>query len=186
MSYDLSGKRFGRLVAESIYHKDGKRFWLCRCDCGEFAIVRTNQLVSGRTTSCGCYMRERRLQNLKRCPKKSINEYENIRIDGHNKKWNAIKHQYPRIYSIWHGMKSRCNYPKNKCYHHYGGRGISVCKEWDESFNTFANWALTNGYADNLSIDRIDVNGNYCPENCRWVTNAEQQRNKRKSPSRTA
>lgn len=78
-------------------------------------------------------------------------------------------------------MKSRCYYEKNKCYRSYGGRGISICDEWLKSFDAFAEWSLVNGYADNLTIDRIDVDGNYSPDNCRWITNAEQQKNKRKS-----
>ena len=94
-----------------------------------------------------------------------------------------IKHgmRNTRLYSIWHGMKERCYNTKHKFYKHYGGRGIKVCEEWKNDFQTFADWALSHGYADNLTIDRIDVNGNYEPSNCQWATNAEQQRNKRNS-----
>ena len=83
-----------------------------------------------------------------------------------------------RIYGIWHGIKARCYYPKNAGYSHYGGRGINVCDEWKNNFQAFYDWAMANGYNDNLSIDRIDVNGNYEPSNCRWLTIKEQQNNK--------
>lgn len=87
-----------------------------------------------------------------------------------------------RIYNIWHSMKSRCYYEKDKCYKSYGGRGIIVCEEWsnkDTGFVNFFNWSVRNGYSDNLTIDRINVNGNYEPSNCRWITMVEQQSNKR-------
>lgn len=190
---DISGQRFGRLVAETLDHSaDHKRFWRCACDCGNVIVIRQDQLTTGRTKSCGCYKKECQLTNLKmgriKKPqiKKPRDDQKTSRIDGHYKTWNPLKHEHPRLYRIWQSMKSRCYYKKNKCYSCYGGRGISICKEWLGSFNTFADWALSNGYKDNLSIDRIDVNGDYEPENCRWATNAEQQKNKRKSPSRIA
>lgn len=83
-----------------------------------------------------------------------------------------------RLYGIWQNMKNRCRNPKVRCYKYYGGKGISVCGEWNESFVCFRDWAINNGYTDELTLDRIDVNGNYCPENCRWVPFAEQGFNK--------
>lgn len=190
---DISGKRFGRLLAMEYDHSaNHKRFWRCACDCGKVTVIRQDQITTGKTRSCGCYLKETQVSNLNKGrikkPKKQKQRdaQQTNRIDGHYKTWNPIKHKYPRIYRIWQSMKSRCYYKNNKCYSCYGGRGISICSEWISDFNTFANWALTHGYKDNLSIDRIDVNGNYEPGNCRWVTMAEQQKNKRKRPSRIA
>lgn len=152
---DLTGQRFGRLtVLADAGRKDGRAVWLCRCDCGHHTTVRSSNLIQGRATSCGCWRRE--------APSK------------HNGKGT-------RLYNIWRAMAQRCGYPKHKSYKDYGGRGIRVCQEWAESFATFQEWAQANGYQDDLTIDRVDVNGNYCPENCRWATKAEQNRNQRKS-----
>lgn len=93
---------------------------------------------------------------------------------------SGAKKNYPRIYKIWQGIRQRCNNPNDKDYDDYGGRGIKVCEEWNKSSMAFIQWALQNGYADNLSIDRRDTNGDYCPENCHWATGTEQARNKRK------
>lgn len=177
---DISGQRFGRLVAISVHHsKNHRRFWACNCDCGNQAIVRQDQLITGKTKTCGCFQLEAKARCLER-KKKPVKHKE------HNKRWNPLKHEYPRIHRIWQGMKSRCYYPKNKCFHCYGGRGIRVCDEWSNSFNSFAEWALNNGYRDDLTIDRINVDGSYMPSNCRWVTMEDQQKNKRKRPSRKA
>lgn len=92
---------------------------------------------------------------------------------------SGVKKNYPRIFKIWQGMRQRCNNPNDKDYKNYGKRGIKVCAEWDSSSETFVKWALQNGYSESLSIDRQDVNGDYCPENCRWATTVEQGRNKR-------
>lgn len=91
----------------------------------------------------------------------------------------GVKKSHPRIYKAWQSMRQRCNNPKDKNYSDYGGRGISVCDEWNKGPEAFVLWALLNGYQDGLSIDRKDVNGNYCPENCRWATATQQARNKR-------
>ncbi len=96
-------------------------------------------------------------------------------------KYGELRKQNMRIYHIWESMKSRCYDSKNKCYYLYGGRGIAVCDEWKNDFLKFCDWALNNGYADNLTIDRIDNYKGYFPDNCRWATNLEQQRNKRNS-----
>lgn len=152
---NLEGQRFGRLIVikrvKTPNENDGHIYWLCQCDCGNTAIVRGNRLISGITTSCGCY-----------------------------KKVASIKHGMfgTRIYQIWANMKRRCNNPDNIKYKNYGGRGIIVCEEWNKDFMTFYNWAINNGYSDKLTIDRINVNGNYEPNNCRWTDMKTQQSNR--------
>lgn len=154
---DLTGQKFGRLTvverAEDYVGKSGNRKvrWLCKCECGKEAIIRGCDLKDGHTKSCGCD------------PKR------------HNKKHGLGG---TRLYSTWNGMKRRCSNPNDKEYKNYGGRGVKVCDEWIDDFTKFYNWAVSHGYDDNLTIDRIDVNGNYEPSNCRWVTMKTQQNNK--------
>ena len=157
----LEGERYGKLVvveeAEPIYSKTGKmiRRWKCKCDCGNITIVRHGDLRNGSTVSCGCY------------------NYE---------KESAVKtHGYSRtkLGNVFEGMKQRCNNPKNKNYEKYGGRGIKICTEWLNDPKKFFDWAIKNGYKEGLSIDRIDVNGNYEPDNCRWAGNETQCLNQR-------
>lgn len=157
---DLTGKRFYKLTVickdDSMY--DGKHvFWKCICDCGNEIIVRKDSLISGHSKSCSCYLQER---------------YK----DGHLKT-HGMKNT--RLYAIWLGMKQRC-YNKNASkYKNYGGRGVTVCDEWVNDFENFYLWSINNGYEKRLTIDRISVNGNYCPENCRWATFEIQNYNKR-------
>lgn len=156
---NLKGQRFFRLVViERAFRKDDTHhaFWKCKCDCGNEITVRADSLLNGHAKSCGCYLQER---------------YS----DGHLK---THGHSYDRIYSTWQGIKQRCLNTKCQAYDLYGGRGITICDSW-LSFENFYDWALKNGYADNLSIDRINVNGNYEPSNCRWANCETQNYNKR-------
>ena len=157
---DLTGHKYGRLLvigeAEPFYGSGRKRrMWLTQCDCGNTLVVRGENLRQGNTTSCGCVKK--------------------IRIKESNSTHRMSK---TRIWNIWNTMKERCNNPNSINYKNYGGRGIKICESWYE-FTIFYNWAISNGYKDNLTIDRINNDGDYCPENCRWVTPLTQSRNKR-------
>jgi hypothetical protein len=162
-SPDLTGQRFGRLTCIKMIGRDNqyRPIWLCKCDCGKETKVISSRLRREETKSCGCLGREKRA---------AANTTHSLLIGKRDKA--------PRLYSIWRNMKQRCFNPKASKYEIYGGRGITVCKEWLEYLN-FHNWAIQNGYSDELSIDRIDSDGNYEPSNCRWVSYSEQNSNKR-------
>jgi len=152
---DLTGQKFGRLTATKLirFEKGKKTVWLWDCDCGKQREILVDSVKSGKTKSCGCA----KIGN------------KNGRIHG------GIK---TRLYRIWHGMKTRCNNVNDKHYSDYGGRGIKIYEEWYD-FSIFQDWADENGYEQNLTIDRINNNGNYEPSNCKWSTTIQQNRNRR-------
>lgn len=151
---DLIGLRFGRLTVVEKVGKTKNRdtLWRCKCICGKETVHKGTHLKSGRSQSCGC-----------------------LRIELRTTHGGADT----RLYRIWRNMKQRCRNPNSTSYKHYGALGVGVCVEW-ENFGGFQKWAIENGYKDDLTIDRIDPEGNYEPINCRWATYAEQQHNKRK------
>lgn len=153
---DLTGQKFGKLtVLEKCKSLNSSTRWLCQCDCGNLTIVHATSLKSGNTKSCGCVRSElsksRATHGMTKTP----------------------------LYGVWNSMKQRCNNPNSTSFASYGKRGVSVCKEWEDDFMNFHNWANASGYAEGLSIDRINVNGNYEPSNCRWVDIETQANNKR-------
>lgn len=154
---NMIGQRFGRLIVISYIGSGRNRgaMWLCQCDCGKTTKSSRTNLIRGAMKSCGCEKNER---------VSILNK-----IHGMTRK---------RPYRIWQNMKTRCLNPKYKQWENYGGRGITICDEWKDNFQAFYDWAIANGYADNLTIDRINNDGNYCPENCRWTTMAEQNKNR--------
>lgn len=152
---EMKKMKFGNLVPIEKIKKNDKIFWLCQCDCGNKKIVDGRHLLSKHTRSCGCLQKE------------SVSKIS---------KTHGLSNT--RLHSIWQSMKSRCSC-KGGSYKNYGGRGIFVCEEWKNSFENFYNWAINNGYKNNLYLERKNNDGNYCPENCCWITYKEQQRNKR-------
>lgn len=154
---DLTGQRFGKLTAIRSYYDSSKKvtFWECVCDCGNTTAVRANRLVHHRTNSCGC-----------------------LRAESNNHKKTTHGMSKTHLYNAWHSMKARCYNKNDVRYARYGGRGINVCDEWKQSFDAFKHWALANGYQEGLTLDRINNDEGYYPNNCRWVCTAVQNNNR--------
>lgn len=158
---NIVGQKYGRLtvIEYAGKFKDGHMSaWRCKCDCGNEVVVIGRNLKNGNTKSCGCIAKE-------------INKNCDL----------FKKHGYSgtKLYAVWKGIIQRCFNKNNKEYKNYGGRGITICREWKNDFVNFYDWAISNGYEEKLTIDRINVNGNYEPSNCRWATTKTQSRNRR-------
>lgn len=148
---DITGKKFNHLEVIKLDHeKNGVRYWLCKCDCGNNKVINGDKIKRGEVKACGC-------------------------LRGKKTKYN---YQNKKLYKKWQHMMSRCYNENDISYKNYGGRGIKVCNKW-KNYDEFAKWSLTHGYSENLEIDRINVNGSYSPRNCRYITNLENKRNRR-------
>lgn len=164
--YDLSGEKFGRLkVIERVENKANRIQFLCICECGNEKITSSELLRRGSVRSCGCLRKELAAKQLR---KHKVSSEEN-----------------KRLYRSWQKMNLRCFDPDDKKFKDYGARGITVCDQWRD-FSTYANWAFENGYSDELTLDRIDVNGDYTPDNCRWADYFVQSRNSRLRKTNTS
>lgn len=157
--HDHIGEKYGRWTVMRYVGTDEKyrRRVLVKCECGTERTVRFSELKYGASTSCGCYSKERA-------------------------KRDATKHGLCRktpLYDVWVGMKNRCNNIRSNVYNYYGGRGITICKEWEDNFEVFFNWAIENGYKKGLQLDRENNEKGYSPSNCRFITSKLNNRNKR-------
>lgn len=162
---DYIGKKFGKwtILENAGKSKDGHKIVKCRCECGTESIQALSSLINGKTMQC------------RNCALKYLNEISSTHgLTGHP------------LQNVWNSMKQRCSNEKQPHYKYYGAKSIKVCDEWLNSFESFYNWAINNGYKKGLSIDRIDVNGDYCPENCRWTTNKIQSINRNKQLNNTS
>lgn len=155
---ELAGQTFGNLkVIRRVGSKWGHSLWKCECKCGTICTRTANQFTQNMNVSCGCMT--------------SIAQRNGRYHHGQTG---------TRLHRIWKAMKTRCNNPNTSYFKYYGGKGISVCEEWEKSFESFQEWALSHGYGNDLTIDRINGDGNYEPTNCRWVTMTVQNRNKKR------